>query len=147
MAKAFFKEDTVPDEGPTLAPRPSEPLPITMAGRARLAGERAAIDPKDESKHTRRLALDRILATTFVREAALHEGGAGFGCVVEVEDARGKRRTYTLVGPDEVDAARGLISEQSPLGEALHGRKAGDVVEVERGDDVIELVIRSVRVD
>lgn len=145
MAKAFFKEDTVPDEGPTLAPRPSEPLPLTPAGRERLVAERAAIDPKDEAKQTRRLALDRILATTFVREPSLHEGGAGFGCAVEVEDEGGKRRRYTLVGPDEVDAARGLISDQSPLGEALLGRRAGDVVEIERGDDVIELVVRAVR--
>lgn len=147
MAKAFFKEDTVPDEGPTLAPRPSEPVPITAAGRARLVAERASIDAKDEAKQTRRLALDRILATTFVREASLHEGGAGFGCSVEVEDERGKRRLYTLVGPDEVDPARGLISERSPLGEALVGRKVGDVVEIERGEDVVELVVRAVRID
>jgi transcription elongation GreA/GreB family factor len=136
----------VPDEGPTLAPRPSEPLPLTAAGRERFVHERASIDPKDESKTTRRLTLERILATTFVREAALHEGGVGFGCVVVVEDARRARRTYTLVGPDEVDAARGLISEASPLGEALLGRKVGDVVELERGDDVIELVVREVRI-
>lgn len=145
MAKAFFKEDTVPDEGPTLAPRPSEPLPLTPAGRERLVAERASIDPKDESKTTRRLTLERILSTTFVREPALHEGGAGFGCVVVVEDERRVRKSYTLVGPDEVDAARGLISEASPLGEALLGRKAGDVVELERGDDVIELTVREVR--
>lgn len=145
MAKAFFKEDTVPDEGPTLAPRPSEPLPLTPAGRARLVAERAAIAPTDEAKLTRRLVLDRILATTYVREPALHEGGAGFGCELVVQDARGARRTYTLVGPDEVDPARGLISEASPLGELLQGRKAGDVVELERGDDVVELTVHSVR--
>lgn len=147
MAKAFFKEDTVPDEGPTLAPRPSEPLPITASGRARLLAERASIDSKDEAKQTRRLALDRILATTFVRDASLHEGGAGFGCTIEVEDEHGKRRRYTLVGPDEVDPARGLISERSPLGEALWGRKVGDVIELERGEDVVELVVRAVRIE
>ncbi|MBN8615130.1 MAG: GreA/GreB family elongation factor [Deltaproteobacteria bacterium] len=146
MSKAFFKEDTVPDEGPTLAPRPSEPLPLTPAGRERLVAERASIDPKDEAKVTRRLTLERILATTFVREPALHEGGAGFGCDIVVEDPRGVRRTYTLVGPDEVDPAHGLISEASPLGEILLGRKVGDVVELERGEDVIELVVREVRV-
>lgn len=146
MSKAFFKEDTVPDDGPTLAPRPSEPLPLTPAGRERLVAERASIDPKDESKLTRRLTLERILATTFVREPALHEGGAGFGCLVVVEDEKRARKSYTLVGPDEVDAARGLISEASPLGEALLGRKVGDVVELERGDDVIELKVRDVRV-
>ena len=146
MSKAFFKEDTVPDEGPTLAPRPSEPLPLTPLGRARLVAERASIDPKGEAKITRRLTLERILATTFVREPALHDGGAGFGCTLVVEDPRGTRRTYMLVGPDEVDAARGLISEGSPLGEILLGRKVGDVVELERGKDVIELVVRDVRV-
>jgi transcription elongation GreA/GreB family factor len=129
MAKAFFKEDTVPDEGPVLPERPAEPQPITPGGQARLIAERAAIDPADEAQKTRAQILDRILATTRVVEPALLEGGVGFGCEVVVEDARRARRTYTIVGPDEVDAARGRISAESPLGTALLRARAGDSVE------------------
>lgn len=146
MSKAFFKEDTVPDEAPPVLPRPSEQLPITREGHARLLAERARLDPKSEKDKTRALSLDRILSTTFVRPAALHEGGAGFGCAVDVEDERGKRTTYVLVGPDEVDPKVGRISEASPLGAALLGRRAGDLTTVERAGREDELTILAVRV-
>jgi len=38
--------------------------------------------------------------------------------------------TYTLVSPNEVDAAKGRISVASPMGQALVGRVSGDEVEV-----------------
>jgi transcription elongation factor GreA len=38
---------------------------------------------------------------------------------------------YDLVGAIEADAARGRLSVESPIGEALVGRRAGDTVEVE----------------
>jgi len=36
--------------------------------------------------------------------------------------------TFRLVGEDEADAARGLLSWVSPLAQALIGRKVGDTV-------------------
>jgi|SRR5215204_5217680 transcription elongation factor GreA len=39
--------------------------------------------------------------------------------------------TYTLVGPGEIDARKGKISIQSPVGRALDRRGVGDTVEVE----------------
>jgi len=38
---------------------------------------------------------------------------------------------YRIVGADEIDAARGQISIDSPLARALLGRRAGDRIEVE----------------
>lgn len=145
MAKAFFKEDTVPDEGPVLPARPSEPLPLTPRGRERLEAERRAIDPADEGQLTRRLVLDRVLASSFVRAPSLHDGGVGFGCTVEVQDARGRRRTYELVGPDEVDPSEGRISFASPIGEALLGAREGEEVSFERDDgEEVRLVVKRV---
>jgi hypothetical protein len=66
MSKAFFKEDTVPDDGPAIATRPSEPLPITHEGYARLLAELNAIAKDDEAKKTRALTLKTILATVRV---------------------------------------------------------------------------------
>lgn len=37
---------------------------------------------------------------------------------------------FTLVGPEEADMSRGRLSTQSPLGEALFGKKKGDIAEV-----------------
>ena len=46
-----------------------------------------------------------------------------------VVDIDGERRRYTVVGSDEADPLGGLISNQSPLGAALLGRRRGDEVE------------------
>jgi transcription elongation factor GreA len=54
-----------------------------------------------------------------------------FGCSVTIEDAdSGERKTYRLLGQDEADIGQGIISVDSPLGRALIGRSADDVVEV-----------------
>ena len=49
-----------------------------------------------------------------------------------LEDESGTELCYRLVGPDESDVDRGLISVESPIGRALLGRSAGDEVVVER---------------
>jgi transcription elongation factor GreA len=38
---------------------------------------------------------------------------------------------FHIVGSEEADPAKGKISNESPLGKALLGRKAGEIVEVE----------------
>ena len=42
----------------------------------------------------------------------------------------GSRMTYTLASPHEADLREGKISIKSPIGQALLGKKEGDVVEV-----------------
>jgi len=42
----------------------------------------------------------------------------------------GEELIYTIVGPREVDPARGRISSKSPVGKALLGRNQGDTIEV-----------------
>ena len=48
-----------------------------------------------------------------------------FGAWVSVEDDAGEATDYRIVGPDEFDLPKGLISMDSPLGKALM-RKAVD---------------------
>lgn len=145
MSKAFLPEDTAAPEEPVLPARPAEPQPITPEGHARLRAERAALVPGDEATRTRALVLDRILATVEVIAPVRLDGGAGFGCAVTVEDARGARRTYVLVGPDEIDAAAGRISAESPIGRKLLRAREGDGIEIERGGRVEELEVVEVR--
>lgn len=132
MSKAFFKEDTVPEDGPAIATRPSEPLPITREGYERLLSELNAIAKDDEAKKTRSLTLKTILATVRIVEAAREDGGVGFGCEVDITDDDDRSRTFRIVGPDEVDALRGRISAESPVGQALMRAREGEEVEVER---------------
>lgn len=50
------------------------------------------------------------------------------GSIVEVRSSRGKT-TYTIVGSTEASPGAGRISNESPLGRALLGKKARDTVE------------------
>jgi len=43
----------------------------------------------------------------------------------------GEIKEFTIVGPSESDPIQGLISNESPLGEALVNKKIGDLVEVD----------------
>jgi transcription elongation factor GreA len=56
----------------------------------------------------------------------------GIGSTVVVADLEEDEEiTYTLVGPGEIDARKGKISIQSPVGRALDLRGVGDIVEVD----------------
>jgi transcription elongation factor GreB len=68
-----------------------------------------------------------------------------FGATVELEDEAGELRTYVIVGEDETDSATGRISWRSPVGRALLGKQAGDVVLVRRPAGDTEMEIRAVR--
>lgn len=48
--------------------------------------------------------------------------------VVVLKDGESKEKTYQIVGSEETDMALGKISNRSPFGEALFGRKKGDKV-------------------
>ncbi len=70
-----------------------------------------------------------------------------FGATVTVEDEEGERRTYRIVGIDEVDARVGRVSYQSPIGQALLRKQAGDAVLVQRPAGDLELTVVSVTYD
>lgn len=122
-------DDSAVPEDVALPPRPDRVQPITPDGYRRLVLERAALEPT----RFRARVIDQILATVEVVAPGTLEDGAGFGCELELEGESGNRKTFTLVGPDEVDAAAGRISTTSPLGRALLGKSVGDSVEWKRG--------------
>lgn len=51
------------------------------------------------------------------------------GSTVVVEKD-GQRYTYQIIGPQETDPTKGLISYQSPLGMALMNHKKGDIIAI-----------------
>ncbi|MDT7921139.1 MAG: transcription elongation factor GreA [Meiothermus sp.] len=67
------------------------------------------------------------------------------GVTVELETPTGQRMSVTMVGSHEADVFSGKISNESPLGQALMGKKVGDEVQVKspKGSQtyvVVELV-------
>ena len=52
------------------------------------------------------------------------------GSTVTIEEEGGSPEVYTIVGAAEANPTKGRISNESPLGQALLNKKAGQVVEV-----------------
>ena len=50
--------------------------------------------------------------------------------LVSVKDEKGKSFQYTIVGSTEADPSANRLSNESPVGKALIGRKKGDTVSV-----------------
>lgn len=67
-----------------------------------------------------------------------------FGARVTLEDAAGGLRNYRIVGADEIDAAQGWISVDSPMARALLGREIDAVVSVESPKGRVEWVLREI---
>ena len=65
-----------------------------------------------------------------------------FGAWVRLEDEEGNLSEYRIVGPDEFDSAKNLISMDAPMARALMKKAEGDEVMVKRpkGDMVFTIV-------
>src|SRR5438477_4736839 len=76
--------------------------------------------------------LERMLSAARLIEAPDTKGDyVRMGSHVKVIDnAEGEEETYYLVGSHEADPRRGLISNESPIGRALIGKREGDEVTV-----------------
>lgn len=97
-------------------------------------------DAKDEQAFVegKILELEAKVRTAVVIEAN-KSGHIGMASVVTIKDlGTGKKETVTIVGSSESDPFAGKISNESPVGKALMGAKAGDVVEVEAPVGVIK---------
>jgi len=148
MSKAFTDEETPVPDGPEALPPRERDLPITRAGLARLRAELAALSTSGPSETGARRArvLAQVLKSVYVQEPSLVDGRVGFGTSVTLEEANGRRTSYEIVGPDEVEPARRQISVASPVARALLGKRAGDVVVLPRPRGDIEVTLVSVTV-
>lgn len=66
------------------------------------------------------------------------------GSTVEVKSGM-KHRIFTIVGSEESDPDKGLISNESPLGKAFLGKKVNDEVEVKTPSGTIRYKILAIR--
>jgi transcription elongation GreA/GreB family factor len=135
MSKAFTKEsDDVPEPA---ARRRGIPVPeLNLVTPAGLVAARAELDQLartgGDPERVRELADH--LATAQAAPPPEDRAAVGLGARVTVEDARGEQHVYAIVGAIEQDPRRGRISWQSPLAQALWGLRAGDNVQLPRGE-------------
>jgi len=147
MSKAFTSEET-PDQGPVVRapPRlaPGEVRYVTPEGaaalRAQLAEARVAAGRAPRPQVA--LLESTLAALTVLGPEAAPEGEVAFARWVTVEEEEGKRTAWRIVGPDEVDPRRGLISVHSPVARALLRHRVGDVVGLPRpeGERLVRVV-------
>jgi transcription elongation factor GreA len=71
------------------------------------------------------------------------KGEVGLGSTVELK-TDSKTMKYTVVGPVEADPLEGKISNESPIGEALMGKKVGETVVIKTPKGEIEYEVVSI---
>jgi len=78
------------------------------------------------------LELERLLASAkLIEQPTTKADFVRMGVHIKVVDpAEGDEETYHLVGSSEADPRRGQISNESPIGRALIGKRIGDEVTV-----------------
>lgn len=74
--------------------------------------------------------LEEILKNADIIKPTKNNGTVQVGSTVTLT-VNGKKATYTVVGPVEADPLEGKISNESPIGAALMGKKIGDDVVIE----------------
>jgi len=74
---------------------------------------------------------DKLRSASVIDASELSSDVVRVGSQVHVKDSGGKSSTYTIVGSTEADPSANRLSNESPVGKALVGRKKGDAVTVQ----------------
>ena len=100
--------------------------------QAQIEGEILEIEAK--LNNAKILAFDSVNKST-----------VGVGCKVRLLDKTYDEEVeYTIVGTVEVNIAENKISNESPIGKALMGKKVGDVISVQTARATLEFEVLSI---
>ena len=89
------------------------------------------------------LTLEHLLqnASLIDEEAAHHATHVQVGSTISATGEDGKKVEYTIVGAAEAQPTKGFISNESPVGMALLGKRVGDEVQISVPKGVFRLTI------
>ena len=101
---------------------------------------------KDEQIETRIEDIEKILKNAeVVVEEEVDLEKISIGCSVRILDCEFEEELeYKIVGSTEANSLKGKISNESPVGKALLGKKAGDLVKVETQAGELEYRVLSI---
>lgn len=148
MSRAFVKESAE-------SARPPERMveegsnPVTPEGMAQIEAHVARLEAslKSETNVLLRETLERDLRYWSQRKLTAEvvhpssDGTVAFGSTVTIE-RKGRKQTFRIVGVDEADAAKSVISFRSPLAQMALGARAGDVIEAK--EPLGEIIVQSI---
>lgn len=87
----------------------------------------------------------KINNAKILKENSVDKNTVSVGCKVTLRDVEDEEDVeYTIVGTVEVDISENKISNESPLGKALMGKKKGDIVTVQTARSEIKFEILSI---
>ena len=100
---------------------------------ARAFGDLSENEEYSSARAEQKMAENRILEIQdILKNAKIIRGGKKDKVVLGATATLtmdGRKVEYTLVGPTEANPLEGKISNESPIGKALFGRKAGESIE------------------
>lgn len=92
------------------------------------------------------LTLDNIMNNAvLIDERPVTLDMVDIGSAVTVVNQEGQTYQYTITGSAEADPSRGRISNVSPIGRSLLGKKVGDITEVNAPAGKIKLEIIAIK--
>lgn len=88
---------------------------------------------------------EKVKKAVIINSADIKTSEVSVGCRVKVYDKEYKEEiTYDIVGTAEVNVKAGKISNESPVGKALLGKKVGDVVSFRAPGGMMELKVLAI---
>jgi len=86
---------------------------------------------QDQERNEMRInEIEHILANVQVIKAPKGDSKVMLGSTVKLKSEAGKTKEFQVVGTVEADPLNGKISDESPIGKALMGKKEGEAVEI-----------------
>lgn len=92
--------------------------------------EYSAARQDQERNETRISEIDHILKNVDIIKDPKSNGKVVLGSTVKLKTEDGKTKEFQVVGTVEADPLNGKISDESPIGRALMGKKEGEAVEI-----------------
>ncbi len=92
--------------------------------------EYSAARQEQERTEGRIAEIENILQNVEIIKKPKGDSKVQLGSTVKLKAAGGKTKEFQVVGTVEADPLNGKISDESPIGQALLGKKEGDSVEI-----------------
>lgn len=85
---------------------------------------------EQDKLETRISEVDHIIKNAQVIKKPKSDGQVRLGSTVKLKSSAGKTQEFQVVGTMEADPLHGKISDESPIGTAVIGKKVGDEVAI-----------------